>query len=117
MTQEERDYAIFELAHVRGLIAEAAVGAAPTDEATCRLLIAVATRLVVGALLHQAQRWPVGWRQTLPALRALDADAAALAERTLTAPGAAAVDATFSLLDRAERALGGPLRPGLDQLC
>ncbi len=112
LTAEERDYALFEMEHARALIGEAAASSAPTEQATCHLLIAGATHIAANILLRRAHRWPVGWRQTLRALRALDSAAAALAERALAAPNGDAVDAAQGLLDHAQRALDGPLRPG-----
>ncbi len=109
MTAEDGEYARFELTHLRQLVEEAAM---PTSQSTCRLLIAAAIRAATEALLRDAQRWPVGWRTTLPALRSLDAEAADLAERALTEPVATAVNAARALIDRALGVLGGPLRPG-----
>lgn len=112
MTDEEREYARFELTHARGLIEEAAASLSPTDRATCRLLIASTVRGATGTLLRHARRWPVGWRATLPALRALDPEAADRAVCALTAPEADAANAAMTFIDHALRALGGPLRPG-----
>lgn len=109
LTTEERDYALFEVAHVRALTEEIAASPTSTDQATCRLLIASATRIVADILLRRARRWPVGWRQTLSALRVLDADVVTLAERALTAPISDAVDAAQGLLDHAQHALDGLL--------
>ncbi len=112
MTQEEREYARFELAHLWGLIEETASSPTRTGRATCRLLIAPAVRAVTDSLLRHARRWPVGWRATLPALRSLDARAADLAARALTEEDASAVDAARALIDHARHTLGEPLRPG-----
>lgn len=94
---EDQRYALFELAHLKGLVAELAAQEDPTSAASCALIVAQAVRTCVETLLAARQQWPVGWRSTLDALKAIDPDLLGVAEVALLR---ADHEAVSELIDR-----------------